>query len=803
MLRAEVFVNIPVKRVAQAYSYRIPEHLAGVGVGWRVVVPFGGRRVEGFVVQISSGEEDERLKDVVAAVDDEAWFTPQMIEAAERLSEFYLCPTAEIMRLFMPGKSGVKIEVRYETETAAADSPLWQVAVYRRVYEAIRDAGTLGLQELRSQLPDLSGSLAGLLETMLRRRWLRKTYETKKRAAARYLEILRLTGELSEERRKSLRRSHAQLRLLDFLADRGGEADIPMLLKEKFSRPVIRALVKTGLAELSQIRDFRDSYRNFEATAESLPPLSSAQEAALAAILPAVEAEKAQGFLLHGVTGSGKTRVYLETVARVRKMGKQAVVLVPEIALTGQLVQAFRSMFGNDVIVIHSRLSVAERNDAFFRIRRGDVGIIVGARSALFTPTANLGVVIMDEEQDMSYKQDDAPRYHARVVAEEIARLHDAVLILGSATPSMETFFRAQSGEFIYLSMPERIGGRPLPSVGAVDMRSELQSGNRKVLSRAVQKMLRETKEKGEQAILLLNRRGYSTFVMCRSCGYSVVCPECGLSMAYHKDGRMLCHHCDIHQAPPDVCPKCGSTYIRYFGTGTEKLETELKEILPEVRVVRMDRDTTQKKFAHADILQAFRAGEYDILLGTQMVAKGHDIPNVTAVGIISADASLNMPDFRAAERCFMLITQAAGRAGRGDAPGRVLVQCYTPEHYAVHFAIAHDYRSFYEKELEMRRSLFFPPFCRLIKLTFHDENGKKAREDAEAFRRRFAAAFDGDERHQLIGPAPAVVEKFRGVYRFDVLIKTAVLPEVQEFLRQDGLHLRQDVWIDIDPISA
>lgn len=803
MLRAEVFVNIPVKRVAQAYSYRVPEQLSGVGAGWRVVVPFGGRRVEGFVVQVSSGEEDERLKDIIEAVDDEAWFTPQMIEAARQLSDFYLCPAAEIMRLFMPGKSGVKIEVRYETEEAAPDSHLWQDATYRQVYEAVCDAGTLGIQELRQKMPGLSASLPEILDTMLRRRWLRKTYETKTRAAARYVETLRLTGIPTDEQRKTLRRARAQLRLLEALAEAGGKADIPTLLKQGFSRPVIRALAKTGFAELSRVRDLRDSYRDMEAAAESMPPLSSAQETALASIFTSVESEKAQGFLLHGVTGSGKTRVYLETVARVRKMGKQAIVLVPEIALTGQLVQAFRAMFADDVIVIHSRLSVAERNDAFFRIRRGDAGIIVGARSALFTPTANLGVIIMDEEQDMSYKQDDAPRYHARVVAEVIARLHGAVLILGSATPSMETFFRARSGELVYLSMPERIGGRPLPVVGAVDMRTEFRTGNRKVLSRAVQKMLRETKERGEQAILLLNRRGYSTFVKCRACGYVVVCPECGLSMAYHKDGRMLCHHCDIHAAPPDVCPECGSTSIRYFGTGTEKLETEMKELLPELRVVRMDRDTTQKKFAHTEILQAFRSGAYDILMGTQMVAKGHDIPNVTAVGVISADASLNMPDFRAAERCFMLITQASGRAGRGDVPGRVLVQCYTPEHYAVHFAIAQDYQSFYEKELEMRRMLFFPPFCRLIKLTFHDENGEKARTEAESFRSRFVETFNGDEHHRLIGPAPAVVEKFRGVYRFDVLIKTAALPEAQEFLRKDGLHLRQDVWIDIDPISA
>ena len=802
MRKAEVFVNISVKRVAQAYSYRVPEQFMHICAGWRVIVPFGGRQVEGFVVDMSDTEEDNRLKDIAAAVDDEAWFTPQMIRASHQLAEFYLCPQAEIMRLFMPGKSGVKITVCYDICEVHSGAALWSVETYRRVYDAIRDAGALRLQEIRQLLPELSEVLSEILETMLRHRWLKKTYVAKKRTAERYLERLSLVGKLTDEQRSAFRRRPAQLRLLDTLAALGGAADVSLLLKKGFTRTVIRSLAETDSAELLRIRDLRDSYRSYEQEHEKLPPLSDAQKAVLSEILPAIDTDKAQGFLLHGVTGSGKTRVYLEAVLHTRRKRQQAIVLVPEIALTGQLVRTFRSTFADDVIVIHSRLSVAERNDAFFRIRRGDAGIIVGARSALFTPTANLGVIIMDEEQDMSYKQDDAPRYHARVVAEILARLHGAVLILGSATPSMETFFQSQTGALIYLSMPQRIGGRPLPSSDAVDMRAELKAGNRKVLSRAVQQMLRDTKGKGEQAILLLNRRGFSTFVMCRSCGYVVVCPECGLPMAYHKNGRMLCHHCDIQVVPPDICPKCGSTYIRYFGTGTEKLESELVELLPELRAVRMDRDTTQKKFAHAEILNAFREGKYDILLGTQMVAKGHDIPNVTAVGIVSADASLNMPDFRAAERCFMLITQASGRAGRGSMPGRVLVQCYTPDHYAVQSALAQNYQSFYEQELKMRKMLFFPPFCRLVKLTFHDADEEKARGEAEAFGHRFHEVFTGDERHRLIGPASAVVEKYHGVYRFDALIKTAALSEIQEFLRRDGVHLRQDIWIDIDPVS-
>ena len=805
MLRAEVFVNIPVKRVAHAYSYRVPESFSFIGTGWRVVVPFGGRRVEGFVVQVTQTEDDDaRLKDIIGTVDDEAWFTPQMIEASRSLADFYLCPTAEIMRLFMPGKSGVKIEVRYGACDLEDPSQLSRKGdIYQRIYAIIQNKGPLRLQDIRQEALNLDASLSDILEMMIRHRWIKKTYMTKKRAAEMYSEELLLSEPLTDEMRDKYRRRPAQLRLLESLAASGGRIDMASLLKQGFSRPVMQALIKAGAAKLQKSRLFRDSYRQDQTHADNRPPLSKEQQAVLDDIFPAIEKRKEKLFLLHGVTGSGKTRVYLETVEQVRRQGRQAIVLVPEIALTGQLVQVFRATFPDDMIVIHSRLSVSERNDAFFRIRRGDVGVIIGARSALFTPASDLGVVIMDEEQDMSYKQDEAPRYHARTVAETLAHLHGAVLILGSATPSMETFYRAKTGEIAYLSMPNRIGNRPLPTAEAVDMRAELKAGNRKVLSKAVQEMLSDAAARKEQAILLLNRRGFSTFVMCRSCGYTVVCSECGLPMVYHKDGRLLCHHCDIHAVPPEVCPKCGSTYIRYFGSGTEKLESQIQELLPAIRVIRMDRDTTQKKFAHTDILRAFRAGEYDVLLGTQMVAKGHDIPNVTAVGIISADTALNMPDFRAAERCFMLITQAAGRAGRGETPGRVLVQCYTPGHYAVKTALAQDYEGFYNKEITMRQALFFPPFCRLVKLTFWDQDAKRARSEAEAFHRRFMQSFTKTEKHRFIGPAPAVIEKFRGVYRFVALIKTADLDELRDFLREDGLHLRQDVWIDVDPIMA
>ena len=475
---------------------------------------------------------------------------------------------------------------------------------------------------------------------------------------------------------------------------------------------------------------------------------------------------------------------------------------MPEIALTGQVVLAFKAYFPDDLVVMHSRLSLAERNDAIIRVRRQEAGIIIGARSALLTPADDIGLIILDEEQDMSYKQDESPRYHARVVAEKLAGLHDAILLLGSATPSMESYYRARTGELTLLTMPKRIGDMPLPVVHCVDMRQELRMGNRHIISGALRQLIERTIARHQQVIIMLNRRGFSTFVMCRSCGEVIRCRYCGLPLVYHRSGRLLCHHCDVQEPVPDVCPKCGSRYIKYFGSGTEKLEQELRELVPSARVIRMDRDTTTTKFAHQDILASFRRQEYDILLGTQMVAKGHDIPNVTAVGVISADSSLNMPDFRAAERCFMLITQTAGRAGRHGLRGEVVIQTYNPDHYAVTCGIRQDYEGFFAKELTLRKELFYPPYSRLIKLLYQSEDEEKARQEATTLIHHFEQFFAGVSEQKIIGPSPAMIACFRGVYRFVVLIKTGNLPAAQAFLRQEGLHLRTDVAIDIDPLT-
>ena len=811
MLTASVFVNIPVKSIAKAYTYSVPAELSFLEAGWRVFVPFGGRKVEGFILAVADKAEAEleglKLKSIEAAIDEECWFTPAMIKAAKWLADFYLCSLAEMMRLFMPGKSGLKISVQYEAVEEEGGHILLQMPMYRVVYQYLADQGPQGRNAIARALPEVKEELPSILEKLVQYKVLRKEYAAQKRDNARYEKLVVLTCQLTGQIREGYKRKKAQLYLLELLAA-APEQTLAMadLKAAKVSSATVRNLAEAGLAEIRQRRVLRDSYGDVQADRQRVE-LTEEQAAAVRAMEPALSAHAYQGFLLKGVTGSGKTQVYIEMAERARRLGRQVIVLVPEIALTGQVVTAFKAYFPDDIVVMHSRLSLAERNDAILRVRRGGAGIIIGARSALFTPAEDVGLIIMDEEQDMSYKQDESPRYHARVVAEELAHIHGGLLLLGSATPSLESYHRARQGELTLLTLTKRIGNLPLPLVKCVDMRQELRLGNRHIMSRPLQQLIEQTIAKRQQLIIMLNRRGFSTFVMCRSCGEVIKCKLCGLPLVYHqgvggRPGRLACHHCDVTEPIPDTCPKCGSRYIKYFGSGTEKLEQELHQVVPSARVIRMDRDTTNTKFAHQEILARFRRQEYDILLGTQMVAKGHDIPNVTAVGIISADSSLNLPDFRAAERCFMLITQTAGRAGRHTEQGRVIIQTYNPEHYAVTCGIVQDYEGFYAQELKLRQQLFYPPYSRLVKLLYQNEDEQAARSGAAQLIAAFQQQFRGDKRQQAIGPSPAVIARLRGIYRFVVLIKTADLPAVQAFLRAQGLHLRTDVAIDIDPIT-
>ena len=613
-----------------------------------------------------------------------------------------------------------------------------------------------------------------------------------KKISKKFERVIKLAENFSEEDLKKISpRAKAQKKFLQILLERK-EISSSELSTLKISAQVIKLLEALGFVKIEMRRLLRDSYSNIRAVQKSFE-LTSEQVAAIDAVKKS-----------HGVTGSGKTQVYIELAKIARELGRRAIILVPEIALTGQVVDNFKAYFP-DVAVIHSRLSVEERSDTFHKIRNGEIDIVIGARSALFTPIENVGLIVIDEEQDSSYKQDEAPRYHARIVAEEFAKFHNAAIIFGSATPSLENYYRAKIGELIYLPMTRRVFSQPLPQIQCVDMRGELRAGNKKVLSRDLQNLLQETLKNNQQAILLLNRRGYSTFVMCRSCGEVIKCPDCGLSMTYHADKKLRCHHCEIETDPPEICPKCGSKYIKYFGTGTQKLEQALKEILPDAKILRMDRDTTNKKFAHKKILDAFGRGEFDILFGTQMVAKGHDIKKVTAVGILSADAALNLPDFRAAERCFALITQAAGRAGRANFPGKVIVQVYNVEADAVIFGCQQDYESFCKAELPRREEFFFPPYSRLVKILFMSKKKEIAKIFAEEVAEKFKveAKKFSDSRQEIWGPIPAMIEKFKDVFRFVLLIKTSDLDFVRKFLRSLNLQKMPEIQIDFDPIMT
>lgn len=806
MRTAAVYINIPVKSISDAFTYRIPENLDFLGAGWRVVVPFGRQRLEGFIVaaeENTEGDFDFALKDILSAVDEEPWFTSELIEIAEWLANFYLCSPGEIMRLFIPGKSGLKITRLYAAMPGEIDA-LANNPSAAAVYKRLNEKGSLTVGALQKQIPGIEpAQLDSALQFLLQKRLAEKIYGTKKRDNALREVMVVLNDAIDAKAFEKPKEGSPRRRMLEML--KIGAVSRKDLNKAGISPQVIGAAVKAGLVRLIPGKRLaRDSYAGTGGEAAT-HALTEEQRAVMTELAPALRERAYRGFLLYGVTGSGKTYVYMEAAAQTRRLGRRVMVLVPEIALTGQVVENFRGRFGNDIIVIHSRLSVAERNDAVFRARTGEAGIIIGARSALFTPVTDIGLIILDEEQDASYKQDESPRYHAKVVARKLAETYGAVLLFASATPSLETYHEAKTGVLKLLVMKERVGGKPLPVTEAVDMRAEFKFGNRSILSGVLQKLIAQTLAAKQQMIIMLNRRGFSTFIMCRSCGEVIKCPECSMPLTYHQDkfGRkkLLCHHCDLPAAIPDVCPVCGSRYIKYFGSGTEKLEQELATSFPGAKILRMDRDTTTAKFAHQEILHKFKDEKYDILLGTQMVAKGHDIPGVTAVGILSADAALNIPDFRAAERTFMLITQTAGRAGRGDVPGRVVVQCYSPEHFAVQCGLKQDYDAFYATEAEDRRELNYPPYSRLIKLIFHHADEETAKKKAADLAERFRQ--NAGQHQEIMGPSPALMARLRGEYRFVVLIKSNDLDAACAFLRRENLHRDSRVTIDIDPINT
>ncbi|SMC56022.1 primosomal protein N' [Sporomusa malonica] len=803
---AQIIVNIPARSLDKPFSYNIPINLPNIQVGSRVLVPFGNRKVEGFVVGLAD-ENPETLKPILDVLDDHPWFDSNMLATANWLSEYYLCSLGEAMRLFIPGQSGIRTQKAYQ---APAETDMKRVEAllsckpeeYRTTLTYIYERGLATLPELTK----LTGNMGAIIKFFLQHKLIVHADTVSKRGKANSTIIIKLavSREVAEQIEQTLPKSKtAQRRLLSALLDTDTqELTAAQLRSLSITLETVKRLAAQGLVTTRSVPVFRNSYAGSHQRTTEVT-LTLEQSHALQLITPAIHSGIHRSFLIHGVTGSGKTLVYIKAVAEARCLDRQAIILVPEIALTSQIVARFKAEFGDDVVVMHSKLSVGERHDAWRRLQTGQAGIVIGARSALFAPVSHLGLIIIDEEHEFTYKQEETPRYHAREVALTRARLSGATVILGSATPAVETYYQALQGEHILIPMNNRVDNTPMPPVTVVDMRQELAQGRRSVISQSLQDMLTETLAKKEQAVILLNRRGYSTFVLCRECGHVLKCRHCDISLVYHAPANVLrCHYCQERHTIPDTCPKCSSRYIRYFGAGTQKVEEALTALFPSARIVRMDQDTTGGKMAHDRILSAFAAGTYDILLGTQMVAKGHDIPNVTAVGIISADTALNLPDFRAAEKTFALLTQAAGRAGRGAKAGQVVMQTYNPEHYAVTAGAAHNYQAFYQEEIVFRRQLDYPPFSNLIKITVQAGDEITVHRNANLLAIELTQSLTKTD-SAIIGPFPASVNKIKDVFRVNILIKTQGLSTVTRQLSALGMASRRDLIVDIDPVNV
>jgi primosomal protein N' (replication factor Y) len=641
-----------------------------------------------------------------------------------------------------------------------------------------------------------------LLSSLVKRGWISVEEQHEERDPLRAAPE-KLSAEFIQRPLAGVKLRKPERELLAFLELHPGSHNVAELGESlKYAARSARALAEQQLIKLG----IEKPHAPLEFQREA-PQLNVHQQQALGAIEAALARQEFASFLIEGVTGSGKTEVYMRGIDAVLAMGRNALLLVPEIALTPAVAGQFFHRFGDQVAILHSAFSDTERAGQWRRIQAGDARVVIGTRSGVFAPVQNLGLLIVDEEHDGSYKQQETPRYHGRDVALVRARQAGAVAVLGSATPSVESRYNAEKGKYVRLHMPERIGGRPLPRVEIVDMRSEfLETKQQATFSRLLREEIGLRLTNREQVMLLLNRRGFSSFMVCRACGERLSCVNCAVSLTYHRrDRRMLCHYCGHAERVPEQCPKCDSDHIQFLGTGSERVEDELHQNFPQARIARLDRDSVSTKGAFEHILQSFRAGEIDILVGTQMIAKGHDIANVTLVGVVLADIGLSMPDFRAAERSFQLLTQAAGRAGRGDLPGRVIIQTLNPDHYAIRFALEHDYEGFYRKEIEFRKWLRYPPFAALANVVVRAEKQEEAMRFSSEFGRLLAPPPEGI---RVLGPAEAPVPRLKAEYRYQLLLKAAKRAVLRETLKKLQDYAAREKWpatsvaIDVDPLS-
>lgn len=796
---ATVIVDVPAKQTDREFDYRIPDKWINIiQPGMRVIVPFGPRMVQGFVIGLKDHSEWDKLRNMKEPMDLEPVLNKELLQLANWMTREAMCFKITALQAMLPAAMKAKYEkvLNIIEEKKGELSPI--------VLAAMGHRSSITWKEV------IEGEHGALFQKEVQQGHLELVYYVKNKLNKKTIKVIRPlhTGEkLAEIALTFTGNAKKQREVLQYFCAHPEPISLKELLEvTHVSNGTVKALVNKQLLAEENQEVYRNPYEN--RIFERSEPLSLTTEQALALhpIQENIRNKEHEVFLLYGVTGSGKTEVYLQAIASVIEKGEEAIMLVPEISLTPQTVKRFKERFGEQVAVMHSGLSIGEKYDEWRKIHRKEVKVVVGARSAIFAPFEHLGLIIIDEEHEASYKQEETPRYHARDVAIERAKSHRCPVILGSATPTLESFARAQKGVYKLLTMSRRMNESALPAVEIIDMREELRNGNRSMFSEMLLTKLTDRLEKREQTVLMLNKRGHSSFVMCRSCGYVIHCPNCDISLTYHRfNDIMKCHYCGHEEGMPNVCPECESEHIRFFGTGTQKVEEELAKILPEARVIRMDVDTTSKKGSHERLLDAFGEGKADILLGTQMIAKGLDFPNITLVGVLSADTMLHLPDFRSSEKTFQLLTQVSGRAGRHNLPGEVVIQTYTPEHYSIELAALQHYDSFYEREMSIRRQSHYPPYFYLVLITVSHEDVMKTVATTEKITHYLRMQLSP---HSIIlGPVASPLSRINNRYRYQCLIKYKREPQLHHHLHTILEHYQQEsiqhhltISIDLNP---
>lgn len=791
---AQVIVDVAAKQTDRIFEYHIPDELDDVKVGSRVVVPFGRRKVQGFVVGVSQNSDFQgKLKDLLVVVDEMAPLTPELVELSQTLANKIFAYRITLLQTMLPRV----MRAGYRKILTPIDEQTKKMTLFQ--------GEPVDLNEI-TDLKDIV-----LVKKLIKEHKAKIEYLVENKAKVKTEYNYELTKDQAEYKKilPQIRKSAIkQLALMqDIIANYQDYPRKSSYLEHnlQFNSAVLKTAVEKGWLKREQVETYRDPLKDFKATQAKKITLNEGQQQALTAINKSIDQQEANTFLLEGVTGSGKTEVYLHAIQEALNTNRNALMLVPEISLTPQMVRQVKERFGSSVAVLHSALSEGEKYDEWRRIRRGEAQVVVGARSAVFAPLKNIGLIVIDEEHESSYKQDDTPRYHARDVAILRGKFHHCPLILGSATPSLASRARAQKGRYQLLLLKERANQKQLPTVNLIDLKHVEFAGGQFDLSVELVEAIKDKVAKKEQVILLLNKRGFASFMLCRSCGFVLKCPNCDISLTLHKDtNAMECHYCGHKEPIPRRCPKCQSQQIRFLGTGTQKVQEELQELVPEAAILRMDVDTTRRKGSYKRILDSFGSGEADILLGTQMIAKGLDFPNVTLVGVINADTALQLPDYNAAEKTFDLLTQVSGRAGRAQKAGQVLIQTYNPEHYAIKLAQTQDYEAFYQQEMKVRFQGNYPPFFYTTLISIASKNEQTAAKYAFQVKRKLMQQLHAPT--IILGPTPSSIAKIKNQYFYQILVKYKHEPKLNPLLhslqdeaqtvKKQGLN----VYIDNEP---